>query len=329
MKGDTRMKQLVFAALGDPLDVLRVHEAPIPAPSVGQVRIRVKACPINPSDDMFIRGEYCWRPSLPQVAGLEGAGVVEASGPGDRIPVKTPVCFRAMGTWAEFIVLPADAVTPLIESIPLESACQLSLNPPTAWALLHEAGLQSGDWLLLTGGASTVNLVVVQLARERGLRTICTVRSKEKLPTLKALGATEVIDTSAGDLAERVNDLTESRGVACCFDAVGGGIASVAYRCLAVKGRMFVYGRLSRDDFPLNNATIVYRNLTIRGFGIDDWLERAPAATKARMRQELTEKVRSSRLILPVAASYPLEKAHEAIRHARSSVTVGKVLLMA
>jgi len=321
------MKQLVFAALGDPLEVLRVREAPIPPPGVGQVRIKVKACPINPSDGMFIRGEYRWRPSLPQVAGLEGAGVVEARGPGVRIPLTTRVCFRAMGTWAEFIILPADTVTPLPESIPFESASQLALNPPTAWALLHEAGLQAGDWLLLTGGASTVNLVVVQLAGELGVRTICTVRSKEKLPTLKAMGATEVIDTSAGDLAERVNELTESRGVACCFDAVGGAIASEAYRCLACKGRMLVYGRLSQDDFPLNNATIVYRNLTIRGFGIDDWLGGAPAATKTRMRQELIEKVRSSRLILPVAASYPLEKAHEAIRHARSSVAVGKVLL--
>jgi NADPH:quinone reductase-like Zn-dependent oxidoreductase len=208
------MKQVVFDVLGDPLEVLRVREVPVSVPAAGQIRIRVKACPINPSDDMFIRGQYRWRPSLPQVAGVEGAGIVDAIDAGVQIPRNTSVCFRAKGTWAESIVLPADAVTPLPGSIPLESACQLSLNPPTAWALLHEARLQSGDWLLLTGGASSVNVLVVQMARELGIRTICAVRSPDKLPMLKAIGATEVINTSEGDLAERVNDLTDSKGVA-------------------------------------------------------------------------------------------------------------------
>ena len=321
------MKQIAFDILGEPLEVLRVREAPIPNPGTGQVRVRVRACPINPSDDMFIRGEYRWRPSLPQVAGLEGAGVVDATGPGVRIPRNTQVCFRARGTWAEHVILSADAVTPLPEGVPVEAACQLSLNPPTAWALLHEARLRSGDWLLLTGGASTVNLLVVQMARERDIRTICTVRSPEKLPTLKSMGATEVIDTSAENLAEKVNDLTDSRGVAGCFDAVGGGTASDAYHSLAVKGRMLVYGRLSPDDFLLNNATLIYRNLTIKGFGIDDWLSSTPQATRNRMMKELIEAVASARLRLPVAASYPLEKALEAISHSRASATVGKVLL--
>lgn len=321
------MKQLVFDVLGDPLEVLRVREAPVPVPAAGQIRIRVKACPLNPSDDMFIRGQYRWRPSLPQVAGVEGAGIVDAIGAGVQIPRNTSVCFRAKGTWAESIVLPADAFTPQPGSIPLESACQLSLNPPTAWALLHEARLQSGDWLLLTGGASSVNVLVVQMARELGIRTICTIRSADKLPMLKAIGATEVINTSEGDLAERVNDLTDSKGVACCFDAVGDSLASDAYRCLAVRGRMFVYDRMSREDFLLNNATIIYRNLTIRGFGIDDWLEGVSLVTKGHMVKELIEKVMTSRLIMPVAASYPLERVREAIQYSRSSVTLGKVLL--
>jgi NADPH:quinone reductase-like Zn-dependent oxidoreductase len=124
-----------------------------------------------------------------------------------------------------------------------------------------------------------------------------------------------------------VNDLTDSRGVACCFDAVGGGTAADAYGCLAVKGKMLVYGRMSPDDFLLNNATLIYRNLSIKGFGIDEWLGRAPQATRSRMMRDVIEAVSAGRLRLPVAASYPLEKALGAIRHSRAPAKVGKVLL--
>ena len=157
------MKQVIFHQTGLPSEVLQLEEAPMPQPKPHEVRIKVTARNINPSDIMFVRGMYGITPKLPSSAGFEGAGVVDASDESNSIPVGTRVIFTAIGTWKEYVCIPAALVIPTPQGMTDEVACQAFVNPMTAYGMIEEAGLQAGQWLLITAGASAFGKFAIQI----------------------------------------------------------------------------------------------------------------------------------------------------------------------
>src|SRR5262249_40235442 len=115
------MKAIVFEQFGEPADVLRVQEVPTPEPGPGQVRVRMIASPVNPSDLLTARGLYGVLPTLPSTPGFEGVGVVDTIGPGilgklvkgKRVTAINP----AGGNWAEYAVIPARMARPVAADI--------------------------------------------------------------------------------------------------------------------------------------------------------------------------------------------------------------------
>src|SRR5438067_1924840 len=107
----TMTRALVFDETGDPAQVLRVKDVPLPVPGGGEVRVRMLAAPINPSDLMFVQGIYGRRPELPATAGFEGAGIVEEAGPGllgrMRVGRRVAVLHGRGGSWQEYAIVPA------------------------------------------------------------------------------------------------------------------------------------------------------------------------------------------------------------------------------
>jgi len=322
------MKKIIFEKPGKHNDVLQLQEVEIPQPQAGEVRISVKASPVNPSDVAFILGGYGIKPQLPSGAGFEGSGVVESVGEGVTIPVGTRVSFTGIGAWAEQVVVSARAVMPLPENLTFEIGAQVFVNPLTAWAMLHESGLQAGDWLLLTAGGSTFAQLVVQFAHRKGIQTICTVRRDDQVEQLKALGATEVVNTEKRSLPKYVRELTDKKGVACCFDAVGGDLGALALQCLAYKGQMLLYGMLSLKDMPVNSGLMIFRSTTLRGFWLTDWLTTADKPLRTQAATDVLSMLTSGELKVTVDATYPLEKAVEAVAHAETPGRSGKILIV-
>src|SRR5438132_2506249 len=111
------MKAIVFDQFGDPANVLHVREVPLPEPGPGEVRVRMLASPINPSDLLTVRGEYGRRPELPATPGFEGVGVVEAAGGGLigrwRLGRRVAVLNGQGGNWQEQVIVPARQVVPV------------------------------------------------------------------------------------------------------------------------------------------------------------------------------------------------------------------------
>src|SRR5262249_6476909 len=105
------MKSIVFERFGNPAEVLECRDVPVPTPGPGEVRVRMLASPINPSDLLYVRGEYGQRPSLPTGSGFEGVGVVEEAGPGllGRLRVRRRVAVLSGigGNWKEHVLVPA------------------------------------------------------------------------------------------------------------------------------------------------------------------------------------------------------------------------------
>ncbi len=106
------MKAVQFESLGLPKEVLKVVELPIPEPTAGEVRIKVTKANIIPADIMFIQGMYGIRPELPQVAGFEATGTIDAAGEGVDMPVGMGIIFTGTGVWAEYVCVSAKAVIP-------------------------------------------------------------------------------------------------------------------------------------------------------------------------------------------------------------------------
>lgn len=178
------MKAIIFDRAGEPEQVLRLGDVPVPEPRGGELLLKVGARPIHPADLSFIRGQYRVRPAFPQVAGLEGVGVVVDRGPTASFAPGTRVAFRWPGAWAEVTAVPEYRLIPVPDDVPDPVGCQFSLNPLTAWALLDEAEVKQGDWVLMTAGASTVSNLVAAVARARGIHTIGLVRGAAQAAAL-------------------------------------------------------------------------------------------------------------------------------------------------
>ena len=202
------MKQVVFYETGMPEVVLQLEEVAMPEPKPHEVRIKVTARNINPSDIMFVRGMYGITPKLPSSAGFEAVGVVDKSDEKGTVPTGTKVIFTSIGTWKEYVCVPAHLVIPSPAGMSDEVACQAFVNPLTAYGMLESSGLKVGQWLLVTAGASAYGKLVIQMAKQKGINVACTVRREEQKGILEKLGADLVINTENEKLQKVVREKT-------------------------------------------------------------------------------------------------------------------------
>ncbi len=325
------MKAVQFDTIGEPAEVLSLRDIPQPTPAAGEVLVRVKVRSINPSDLAFIRGGYGIRPKPPCGAGFEAMGVVEAHGVGvdaTRLPAGTRIALTALqGAWQEYVCVQAATVIPLPDAVSDEIGAQMFVNPLTAWAMLHECRLQAGDWLLLTAGASTFSQLVVQLAAEQGIKVLCTVRRDDFTEHLLKLGASAVVNTAKEHLQQRVKELT-GRGANAALEAIGGKAGAEALESLTRGGTMLVYGMLSLENIPVNSGILIFKQLTLRGFWLTEWMKTTDAATQQKAASTLIKLFASGKLNVTVDAQYALEDFAKAVVHAEQPGRGGKILIV-
>lgn len=321
------MRSVLFAETGKPAEVLQLQEVPLPLPKPGEIRIRVLASPINPSDTMFIQNMYGIRPQLPSRAGFEGMGVIDALGDGVNLAVGAKVSFTTIGSWSEYVVVHAGTVIPIPSHMDNETAAQIFINPFTAYAMVHASGVQAGEWLMLTAAGSAFGQMVIQLCKMKGIKTIGTVRRKDAIAELKALGANEILNTEEDKLPKRVMEITEGKGVRAVLEAVGGKTGALALQCLGYGGTMYVYGALSIEPIPVNSGILIFKSLTMKGFWLTDWMRRTDESMRKEVQEAVIELLASKKIILPVEASYPLQDIQKAITHADSAGRTGKIIL--
>lgn len=323
------MKALFFDKEGDPQDVIYLKQTGIPEPKENEVRVKWLGSPVNPADSIFIQGKYRFKAKFPQIAGLEGAGIVDAVGDNIQLPKGTLVAFLSKNAWAEYVIVHKDELYVLPDNFPTEKAVQFVLNPVTAWGLLKRAGVKSGDWLLLTAGNSMVSLIVTQIARKLGVRVISTVRNSDYTARIKELGAIEVIDTSKESIVQRVNEITGGKGVSAAIDAVGGETGTQVAQSLALNGRLIAYGVLSADPIQVHNSLLVYKNISLMGFGVRGFLESLSAEEKQHMTKSLIEILSAEDFKMDVAKSYSLDNFADALKANASGPVNGKIIFKA
>ena len=216
-------------------EVLQVGELPRPEPERGEVRVRLRASGINPSD---AKGRGGNRTMVAQriVPGSDGAGTIDRVGPGvsqarigERVWVYYGQWQRALGTSAQYIALPSRLAVPLPRKIGYAEAACLGVPAMTAHRCVYADGPVRGRTVLVTGGAGVVGFFAIQLARFGGARVIATVSSAEKAQHAVRAGAQDVIDYRREDVGARLRELTHGAGVDRVIDVeVGVNLAAYA-----------------------------------------------------------------------------------------------------
>lgn len=321
------MKAIEFKRKGNPQEVLELIERTKPSPEAGEVLIKVKKANIVPADIMFIQGMYGIRPELPQVGGFEATGTIEAVGEGVRYEVGTQVIFTGTGVWAEYVCVDARSVIPKPDPMSDQVAAQAFINPLTAYGMLMEANLQSGDWLMLTAANSAFSKFVIQLATSRGIQVIGTVRSDDQKEDLIALGAKAIINEKTENIYKAVHKITEGAMVKVAFDAVAGDLGDKILNALQQNGMMLVYGALSLQPIPVNNGLMIFKNLTIIGFWLTTWMMGLSKEQRQQIIPEVLGMLTKQALKADIEAEYPIDEFKKAIAHMEGPGRKGKVLL--
>lgn len=319
-------QQLVFQQTGKPADVLELVPLVPRPPAAGEVLVRLLAAPLNPADLNTIEGTYGVKPVLPAVPGVEGCGVVVASGaagfqPGDRV-----MFLRRAATWASHTTVPADSLFKLPPDIDPLQAAMLKVNPATAWRLLHGfETLERGAWIVQNLGNSAVGRCVIQLARALGIHTVSFVRRAEAAAELLERGADQVFtDDEDGFAAAKA--VLGGATAALAFNAVGGDSALRLMKLLRESGTHITYGAMGRKPLTLPNGLVIFRDLRVRGLWVTRWVENAPAEEVRAVYQDLAARVAAGTLLQPVDSTFPLAAFQDALVRLEAPERAGKVL---
>ncbi len=245
------MKAIRFHKPGGP-EVMQYEDVVLSDPGEGEVRLRHTAVGLNYIDTYHRSGAYPL--PLPNGIGLEAAGVVEAVGKGvTNLKAGDRVAYGAgpIGAYSQARNMPANRVSKLPDAISDDTAAAMMLKGMTARYLLRETyQVKKGDTILWHAVAGGVGLIALQWAKHLGVRVIGTTSSAKKAELAKSLGCDEVIDYSSEDVAKRVRELTDGKGVPVVYDGVGQATLNASLDSLAPRGLLVSFGSASG---PVNN----------------------------------------------------------------------------
>ena len=298
--------------VGGPVEMIEVSE---PRPLAGdEVLLDVKAAGVANWDEFVRTGGWDVGASPPMALGVEAAGTVVAAGnavsdwaPGDAV-MTHPVPLRDQGTWAPRLIAPAVWLAPKPDSVTWEAAAAFPVPALTADQVLGDAlNVRAGEQLLVHGAGGVTGGLLVALAVLRGAQVIATA-SPASQPRVAALGARQVIDYHDQGWPEQVRELTGGRGVAAAANAAPGGAAS-AIRAVADGGRLATI----TSDTPSQQRGITVSSIYVH-----------PDGNQLR---KLARQFGDGQVEIPVAASYRLADAAQALAQATGGHAAGAIVL--
>jgi NADPH:quinone reductase len=329
------MKALLSHQSGGP-ETLRLDEVPEPTPGNGELLVRVRACAINFPDVLLIEDKYQLKPPRPFAPGGEIAGEVIVGGEGvsgwssgDRL-----IAALGFGGLVEQVAIPAERAIPLPPERSFEEGSALLMTYATAiHALVDRGRLRAGQALLVLGAAGGVGMAAVEIGKALGARVIAAVSSSEKAQAARAAGADVAIVYPPGPfdrdgqkaLAAMFKDTVGSTGADVILDPVGGDYSEAALRSIAWEGRFLVVGfPAGIARLPLNLTLL--KSCDVCGVFWGGFVARQPKRNAEHVAQ-LFRWWDEGKIAPNISATYPLERAGEAIAALRDRRAVGKLVV--
>lgn len=313
------MKAWWFEQAGSAFDVLKFGEMKRPEPKADEVVIRVDFSAVNPTD-VKRRSDGRELSRFSQIVpNNDGSGVIVAAGSNvDASRVDTRVWIfaaqagRAMGTAAQYCVLPSSQAIALPDNTSLEEGACLGVPAVTAHRGLFSEGPIDGKTILITGGTGRVGMYAVQLARQAGANVIATAGSPEKVKRLATLGAHHCINYKTENQVEAVNQITDGRGVDLMLDVTFGTNATDAPSLVAENGAVTSYSTDPVMTPSLDFNAFMFSNILIRPFSI----MRMPLKAKVAAFDHITMLLEQNTLNHRIGGRFSfaqLPQAHQAV----------------
>lgn len=321
------MKAIVIQKPGGP-EVLAVVERPLPEPSRGEVRVRVRAAAVNRADLLQRMGAYPAPPDAPaDIPGLELAGEVDAVGPDvQRLAVGDRVFgLVGGGAYAEAVVTHERALAKIPERLSFEEAAAVPEAFITAHdAIVGQAELAGGECLLVHAVGSGVGTAAVQLGRALGAYVIGTARTADKLSRAKALGLDAGVVPEGGRFADAVRKLAEPAVV---LELVGGAYVAEDLRCVRPLGRIVVVGLMAGARQELDLGLLLTRRARIFGTVLRSRPLEEKLAVMRTFEERVVPLVARGKLEPVIDEVMPLDDAARAHERMASNAGFGKIVL--
>lgn len=324
------MRACVVTQAGAP-EVLQIAERPVPSLKAGEVLLHVQAAGVNGADLLQRRGKYPVPAGVSaEILGLEASGIIAAVASdvtawkvGDRV-----AALLTGGGYAEYVAVPVGQCLPWPHGLSEVQAAALPETCCTVWRNIFEMGeLQSGELVLVHGGASGIGTTAIQLAVARGATVYCTVGSEAKKQLCLDLGAAGVFNYKTEDFVASVQAATASKGVDVILDIVGGSYLQKNLECLAYQGRLVTIATRGGAKGELDIGLMMRKQAMVTG----SLLRPRSIAEKARLVsavcQQVWPLVKQGKLKPIIDAVFPLEQAAAAHQRLESGDHVGKVVL--
>jgi NADPH2:quinone reductase len=267
-----------------------------------------------------------WFPARPPY--VPGAGVagtvgsvgtdVEPAWAGRRVVADTPA-----GGYLEQAVVPAGRLVPVPDEVDLASAAALLHDGRTALALVEAIVPRAGEWVLVTGAAGGLGILLIQLARQVGARVIGAARGGKKLALATENGADAVVDYSHADWAGQVARITGGAGLSLVLDGIGGDIGRAAFGVTADGGRFSAHGTPGGGFAPVSPRDAAEHGIEVLGI---DRVQLEPAEA-ARLTGLALAEAASGQLRPMIGQAFALDRAADAHRAIESRAVLGKTLL--
>jgi len=310
-------------------EVLSWEEVAVGDPGPGEARIRHTAVGVNYIDTYHRSGLY--KLELPSGIGAEGAGLVEAVGPGvdwvkpgDRVAY----CGGPLGAYSEKRVLPADKLVRIPDGVSDRSAATLMLKGLTVQYLLRQTyKVKAGDTILFHAAAGGVGLIACQWARALGVTVIGTVGSAAKAALAKENGCAHTIDYTRENFVDRVKEITGGKGVPVVYDSVGKDTFPASLDCLSPRGLWVSFGNSSGPILNFDLLLLAQKG-SLYATRPTLFTHTATRAALTAMADEMFDLVRAGKIVSEPRLTFALKDAAVALRALVSRGSIGATVLL-
>ncbi|PQV54878.1 zinc-dependent alcohol dehydrogenase family protein [Paraburkholderia sp. BL21I4N1] len=325
-------RTIKFAQAGGP-EVLEFVDTVTAEPGPGEIRIKVKAIGINRAEAMWRMDQYIEPVKYPAGLGYEAAGIVDAIGKdvsgfaaGDEVSVIPSFSMNQYGTYGEVVVVPAYAVVKHPPSLSYAEAASVWMMFVTAYgALIEDAKVTKGDFVIVPAASSSVGLAAIQLANYAGATSVALTRSAAKRQQLLDAGAAHVVVTDDTDLLDEVMRITDGKGARVVFDPVGGPNFAKLISALSFQGIAYIYGALSDEVTPLPLLEMIAKMITVKAHNI--WLTSGDETRRKAGVDYVLKGLASGALKPVIDRTFSFDEMVEVHRYLETNGQFGKIVV--
>jgi putative PIG3 family NAD(P)H quinone oxidoreductase len=315
---------------GGPANVMSIAQVALPIPKENQVLIQVHVAGVNRPDVFQRSGSYPPPPGASLYLGLEVAGEIVAVGEqvtkyqvGEQVCALTPG-----GAYAEFCVAHAGSCLPIPKGLSMLQAAAIPENYFTVWSNLFDMGhLQPKETILIHGGSSGIGITAIQLAKAFGAIVMTTVGNADKKSACEQLNADHVFNYKEEDFVERVQTITNKKGVDVILDMVGGSYIQRNINSLAMDGRLLQVAFLEGSKAALDVQMIMRKRVTYTGATLRPRSDQQKEQIAKDLQQHVWPLLEQGQCLPVIDSVYPLANVVQAHERMESSAHIGKIML--